>query len=116
VNSLRFIVDEMLPQHLTYCIRNIGYEATHAEFEGLKSSSDSKIWRWAAEHDAIVISKDADFQNRLVIGSPPRLIWIRWGNTRKQVLTQRISEVWPGIIDAFEVGDWKVELADRWWP
>lgn len=104
----------MLPQHLAYCIRDLGFEATHVELEGLKSSGDSKIWAWAAARDAIIISKDVHFHNRLVIGTPPRLIWIRWRNTRKQPLVRQIAELWPGIIESFEGGDWKVELADKW--
>jgi predicted nuclease of predicted toxin-antitoxin system len=103
----------MLPQHLAYCIRDLGYDATHAELEGLKSSDDDEIWAWSAKHDAIIISKDADFQDRLIAGTPPRLIWIKWGNTRKQPLVKRIAELWPEIIDAFERGDWKVELTDK---
>jgi predicted nuclease of predicted toxin-antitoxin system len=114
VSSFRFIVDEMLPQHLAYCIRDLGFEATHVGLEGLQSSGDGMIWAWASERNAIIISKDADFQNRFIFGIPPRLIWIRWGNTRKQTLVARITEFWPRIIEAFEGGEWKVELADKW--
>jgi predicted nuclease of predicted toxin-antitoxin system len=111
VTKPHFIVDEMLPQHLAYVIRDLGYEATHVELEGLKHAKDVKIWQWAADHNAIVISKDVHLRNMLVVGIQPRLIWIRWGNTRKRILAERFEKLWPEIVGSFNDGEWLVELA-----
>ena len=102
----------MLPQHLAYVIRDLGHEATHTALEALEAADDGTVWHWAAERNAIIISKDQDFSNRLVEGRPPRLIWIRWGNTRKQDLTRRFTTLWPEIIAALNAGEWMIELAD----
>lgn len=108
--SLKFIVDENLPQHLTYWIREQGHNATHVDFEGLKRSPDHDIWQWAAANNAVVISKDQDFLNRVQALSGPRLIWVRSGNTRKNPLMQLFKAFWPSIIDALENGELLVEL------
>jgi predicted nuclease of predicted toxin-antitoxin system len=102
-----------LPQHLTYWIREQGVAATHVDFEGLKNTQDKNIWAWAAENDAIVISKDSDFFNRIEPGVPPRLIWVRWGNVRKVTLIDRLNSLWPNIVESFEAGEWFVELNDN---
>jgi predicted nuclease of predicted toxin-antitoxin system len=39
------------------------------------------VWNYAGEHGYIIVSKDADFHQRsLLLGAPPKVIWIRQGN------------------------------------
>lgn len=47
----------------------------------MASASDTQLWQYAAEHGFIIVSKDADFRQRsLVLGSPPKVVWLRIGN------------------------------------
>jgi predicted nuclease of predicted toxin-antitoxin system len=47
--------------------------------------SDSQLWRFAKEHDLVIVSKDADFSDRIVTKTPPpRVVHLRFGNLRKQ--------------------------------
>jgi predicted nuclease of predicted toxin-antitoxin system len=110
VKSFSFIVDENLPQHLAYWLREKGLTATHVELENLGKSTDSNIWKWAGERNAIVISKDEDFHNRVITGRHPRLIWIRWGNVRKRPLILNFERLLPNILLALEEGEWELEL------
>jgi predicted nuclease of predicted toxin-antitoxin system len=110
MTAIQFIVDENLPPHLVFWLRDKGIIATHVDYESLGASSDNNIWAWARVQDAIVVSKDQDFRNRLIVGKPPRLLWIRWGNTRKKPLIERLEQIWPDILRAFEGGEWLVEL------
>jgi predicted nuclease of predicted toxin-antitoxin system len=112
MTALHFIVDENLPSHLAYWLREKKHAATHVAFENLSSSPDKDIWTWAARHKAIEISKDQDFRNRVKPGEGPRLIWIRWGNTRKQDLIRRLEIIWPQVVAAFDSGETLIELAD----
>ncbi|MGB3633176.1 MAG: DUF5615 family PIN-like protein, partial [Rubrobacteraceae bacterium] len=42
---------------------------------------DTVVWNYAAENGYTIVSKDADFHQRsLVLGAPPKVIWIRLGN------------------------------------
>lgn len=44
-------------------------------------SSDTEVWHYAAENSYTIVSKDSDFHQRsLLLGAPPRVIWIRRGN------------------------------------
>jgi predicted nuclease of predicted toxin-antitoxin system len=53
----------------------------HVEHAGLLGADDDIVWHYAAAHDLIVVSKDADF-SQLVLqrGPPPKVIWLRVGN------------------------------------
>jgi predicted nuclease of predicted toxin-antitoxin system len=112
VTAFSFIVDENLPPHLAYWLRDKAQTATHVDYEALGNGPDSNIWKWAAERDAIIISKDEDFHNRVVVGRPPRLIWVRWGNVRKKPLIEKLELLWPEILAAFKEGEWELELTN----
>jgi predicted nuclease of predicted toxin-antitoxin system len=109
---LNFIVDEMLPQHLTYWLREQGFEATHVDFENLESGPDPQIWKWASMNDAVIISKDHYFPSRIEFGKPPRVLWVRWGNTRKQRLIQLMRLQFQAVVEALNNGEWLLELTD----
>jgi predicted nuclease of predicted toxin-antitoxin system len=113
VKHFSFIVDENLPPHLAYWLRDQGQVATHVSYENLGSGKDASIWQWAADHDFIVISKDEDFHNRVIVGQPPKLIWVRWGNVRKAPLIAKFRELLPSILIAFEEGEWELELVSN---
>jgi predicted nuclease of predicted toxin-antitoxin system len=47
----------------------------------LGASDDSAIWEYALENGLTIVSKDSDFQERSVLlGSPPKVIWLRTNN------------------------------------
>ncbi|MDH4284945.1 MAG: DUF5615 family PIN-like protein, partial [Gallionellaceae bacterium] len=49
---------------------------------GLLGADDLQIWSHAAEHGFLLVSKDTDFYERsLVFGAPPKIIWLRTGNS-----------------------------------
>ena len=51
---------------------------------GLTSATDLEIWAYAREHDFTVVSKDDDFRSLSLVngnGAPPKVIWLRVGNT-----------------------------------
>jgi predicted nuclease of predicted toxin-antitoxin system len=39
------------------------------------------VWDYAKDNDLMIVSKDSDMHDlSLVLGSPPKVIWIRLGN------------------------------------
>jgi predicted nuclease of predicted toxin-antitoxin system len=78
---------------------------------GLGSASDSAIWQYAHQNGLIVISKDEDF---LYLATKPedkaRLIWVRLGNCRNQVLLATFERSWPRIEALLNAGDRVIEL------
>jgi predicted nuclease of predicted toxin-antitoxin system len=113
MTTFRFIVDQNLPPHLVYWLREKQHSATHAQFENLGQCDDQTIWKWAEANDAIVVSKDQDFANRVSRLTAPSFLWIRWGNIRKQLLIERLEKVWSEVIKEFEAGGRFVELQEK---
>lgn len=49
-------------------------------------SSDTEVWNYAAEHGCTIVSKDADFHQRsLLLGAPPKVVWIDRVTVRYQI-------------------------------
>jgi predicted nuclease of predicted toxin-antitoxin system len=69
---------------------------------GLRGASDLEVWQYARENGLVIVSKDSDFSQRsLVVGHPPKVIWLRLGNCT----TARIEFVLrntAGRVRAFE--------------
>jgi predicted nuclease of predicted toxin-antitoxin system len=63
-----------------------------------KNPTDTEIWDYAATHHLVIVSKDADFSDRIIIRSPPPwVIHIRFGNMRKREFHQALARLWPEV-------------------
>ena len=58
---MTFLVDNQLPVALARFLSAHGVECHHVLDRGLAQASDIEIWRYAAEREMILISKDEDF-------------------------------------------------------
>ena len=59
---------------------------------GLRDAEDQEIFDAAKTQDAIVMTKDAYFVLLLErFGPPPKIIWIRCGNTSKERMREILS-------------------------
>ncbi len=62
--------------------------------------SDSQIWAYARDRDLVIVSKDTDFSDRLMVSvPPPRVIHIRIGNMRMSDFYILLSKIWPQIVE-----------------
>ncbi len=53
----------------------------------LDEAFDIDIWRYAANNDFVIVTKDSDFEELSVLhGAPPKVIWIKSGNTNNKNL------------------------------
>lgn len=60
--------------------------------------TDSQIWEYARQHDLAIVTKDADFSQRIVLSSPPpRVIHLRVGNMRRREFSEWLERLWPQI-------------------
>jgi predicted nuclease of predicted toxin-antitoxin system len=108
---MRFLVDAQLPPALARWIEGQGFVAEHV-FDSLGvNAADRTIWDYAARIDAFIISKDEDFFTlRTVNEIGPGLIWIRVGNTRKQVLLDWFGRLFPEILENLRAGETLIEI------
>jgi len=61
---------------------------------------DSAIWKYATQSDLIIVSKDADFSDRIMLSEPPpRVVHLRIGNMRMRDLFAFLHRVWPQVVE-----------------
>jgi predicted nuclease of predicted toxin-antitoxin system len=63
-----------------------------------RNPSDTQIWEYARKHDLAIVSKDADFSDRIMASSPPpRVVHLRFGNLRRKEYHTLLARRWPQI-------------------
>ncbi len=49
---------------------------------GLEGKQDREIWKWAKSNGFLIVTFDSDFVDLLLLfGFPPKVIWLRLGNS-----------------------------------
>jgi predicted nuclease of predicted toxin-antitoxin system len=89
-----FLFDENLP-----AVSELGsaLPIVHAASLGARMS-DSALWEHAKRHELAIVTKDADFSQRIVLATPPpRVVHLRIGNMRRRDFEVWLKERWPRI-------------------
>jgi predicted nuclease of predicted toxin-antitoxin system len=89
-----FLFDENVPRVPSLQAR---WPVTHALDLGSRPS-DSQLWAHAQQNDLAIVTKDADFSQRIVLGvPPPRVVHLRVGNMRGRDFAAWLKNIWPQI-------------------
>ena len=89
-----FLFDENLPRVTRL---QTGLPVTHALNLGSRPT-DSQLWAYAQQNDLAIVTKDADFSERIVLGvPPPRVVHLRVGNMRGHDFAVWLGSVWAQI-------------------
>ncbi|HWT52824.1 MAG TPA: DUF5615 family PIN-like protein [Caulobacter sp.] len=98
---MRFLVDAQLPPALAAWLRSKGHDAHHVVEVGQGDMPDATIWTLAIAEEAMIVTKDRDFVDWALARSPKaRILWVRFGNIRRDVLIARFEAAWPRVEDA----------------
>lgn len=77
---MRLLFDQNLSPRLVSLLSDIYPDYSHVQYLNMDESSDTEVWDYAAERGYTIVSKDADFHQRsLLLGAPPKVIWIQPG-------------------------------------
>jgi predicted nuclease of predicted toxin-antitoxin system len=88
----RFLIDVNLPRDFAFWN---GTEFIH-QSDLNPTAKDREIWLNAKENGYVVVTKDADFSQRVLVqGPPPAVIHVRLGNLRLRDLRTRLAVAWP---------------------
>lgn len=108
---MRCVVDAQLPPALAQWLGVRGHDAVHVFDLDYGRAPDSVIWEHARETGSVIITKDEDFALRAQLRpSGPPVIWIRFGNVRRQELLRRLDALWPQVLEALARGEGLIEL------
>ena len=78
---MKLLFDQNLSPSLVESLADIYPESVHVQSVGLDRADDMAVWDFARLQNLVIVTKDADFQERsLIAGAPPKVVWIRRGN------------------------------------
>ena len=89
-----FLFDENLPARLRFSpklpivsVSSVG-----------KKPNDSQVWEFAKRRQLVIVSKDADFSDRIITQTPPPwVVHLRCGNLRRNEFHALLARAWPQI-------------------
>lgn len=109
---IRLLIDENLPSSMGAILP---VPCTHARDYGDRPT-DLELWKIARERHLVILTRDTDFFDRLMLeGPPPKVIWVRLGNIRRRDLEKALADLWPtlaallGTADLIEIHPGAVE-------
>ena len=98
---MRLLFDQNISFRLTKALSAVYPESQQVRTLGLENFSDKKIWTFAKENQYSIVTFDADFYDLVTLyGHPPKVIWLRLGNTSTKNLA-KIFERHFEIIKSF---------------
>jgi predicted nuclease of predicted toxin-antitoxin system len=78
---MKLLFDENLSPKLPNRLSDLFPGSLHVRDVGMKATVDPIVWDYAKDNDLMIVSKDADMHDlSLVLGNPPKVIWLRLGN------------------------------------
>lgn len=95
----RFLIDENLPYYFKLW-HNDGF--IHVN-DMPDVSFDWEIWEYAKKNNLVIVSKDSDFSNRMMVSSPPpKVIHLKTGNMKIDAFHRFLNQNWSIIIEDIE--------------
>jgi len=108
---VRFLIDAQLPPALARLLSDHGHLAEHVCDIGPGNTSDVELWRYAIEHDTVLVTKDEDFPSMMLLGGDsPVVVWVRVGNTRRRALLEWFEPLIGTIIELANAANRLIEL------
>ena len=84
---MKLLFDHNLSPRLVKSLADIYPDSNHVYPLGLDRVDDKEIWEYARREGFLVVTKDADFSDLcMLLGSPPKVIWIRRGNCKTSTI------------------------------
>lgn len=92
-----------------------GFDAIHTtHFPDGHLLQDDDIQKIASEEDRIIVTKDSDFPDSFFLkGPPPRIVYLRLGNTRNRELTAFLEARWAVIQDLLDQDSGMIVLSQE---
>ena len=108
---MKLIFDQNISYRILKKLNVVFKDSIHVSDAGLNNSFDNDIWIFAKKHQYTIVTYDADFYDISIIkGHPPKIIWIRSGNSTTDALARLLNQN-QDIIEQFISGKEYREIA-----
>lgn len=108
---MKVLFDQNVSFRIVNLLKDYYPEAKQVRLLGLENARDLEIWEYAKQNNYTIVTFDADFYELANIkGHPPKIIWLRMGNTSTKSIAKIMTSMQPVIID-FILSDDQEEIA-----
>jgi predicted nuclease of predicted toxin-antitoxin system len=89
---VKLLFDQNISHRVLFRLSTIFSHAKHVRDFDFQFSTDRQIWTFAKEKEYAIVTFDADFcELATLYGHPPKVIWLRFGNTTTQNLAEKLA-------------------------
>jgi predicted nuclease of predicted toxin-antitoxin system len=90
---MKLLIDENISYRIIKLIDTHFPNSIHVSSVRKDRFSDLDIWLFANENDYIIVSYDEDFYEwQLLRGYPPKIIWLRFGNSKTEIIANKLID------------------------
>ena len=95
---MKLLFDHNLSPRLVASLADIYPDSNHVYPLGLDQVSDQEIWAYARRESFLIVTKDADFSDLcMLLGFPPKVIWIRRGNCQTSTIEAMLRQHYADV-------------------
>ena len=90
---MRQLFDQNISFRIISKVKETFPEAKQVKQLGIENYSDIEIWNFAKKNNYTIVTFDSDFFDVANIkGHPPKIIWLRIGNTNSSIIADLINK------------------------
>jgi predicted nuclease of predicted toxin-antitoxin system len=90
---MKLLFDQNISFRLIAKLKHLYPDAIQVRIAGLENSKDIEIWQYAKTNGYTIVTFDADYYEiNLLRGQPPKIIWLRTGNTTTDNLVKLFED------------------------
>ncbi len=90
---MKLLLDENISYHVVQSIESHFSGSIHVAKLNAESREDHWIFDYAAKNDFAIVTFDEDFYDlQLLKGYPPKIIWLRFGNSSNLKVISKLLE------------------------
>ncbi len=91
----KYIIDANLPYYFSLWNKDNYQHVINID----PNMKDSEIWKYAKENNLTIVTKDADFSDRILLNNPPpSVIHIKLGNMKMKDFHNAIDTIWNDVL------------------
>ena len=97
---MNLLFDQNISFKITTLLLTVFPEAKQVRELDLENATDIEIWNYARNNNYCIVTFDSDFIDISNLkGTPPKVIWLRCGNTTTKSIAQKMIDQKNEIID-----------------
>ncbi len=96
---MKLLFDQNLSHNLVPQLADLYPNSQHIRLLGMGNASDETVWNHARLNRFAIVSKDQDFFHRsMLLGHPPKVVWLNIGNCTTADINALLQERQPDLL------------------